>query len=584
MKYELLGNYTGDLIETILNNRGIFDVEKILNPTNENDTNVYELPNITQGIELYMKNLTKKILVLVDSDVVGFTSAAIIYKYTKYLNPLAEINYYVHEKKAHGLTKKFMSYVDESKPDLIIVTDAGTNDIEQRETIVNKGIDLLIIDHHNEDKFTNNGGILINNHANFPMNEINKNLTGAGMVFLFCKALEMKHQTGKLDCLKDLTMLGLIGDSASLIDNEIRKICYDGIKNVNSNLIKTFCYENKKDENNLTFKDLSFGGIIPSINAVVRVGDLSERNLVFKALADLDMDYFEIVSKRKLNKETRKYEMIDFNYNIYQLALDAGDKCKNKQNKILNSELKKSEAQFNSETGIQIFVTDEENKGLTGLIANKLKSQWEQPVLVLWMNEEKTLYNGSLRGHEKTMPSLKKWCMETRLFEFIQGHDNAAGLALKVENLDALIEKAKNVKSEEILYKIDVLYQENVNVNHIFELHNNKHIFGNGINEPLFMVKDLNVVNHGITWSKNTLRLKCGDVTYIKFGTNEEEYEKIKAENQEFATFDVVGRFEVNEWNGRKFPQVVINDLEIKTKKQENIFENVMTFDYGMFA
>lgn len=584
MKYQLLGNYTGDLIETILHNRNIFDVGKILNPTNENDTNVFDLPNIYEGVEIYTKNLTNKILILVDSDVDGFTSAAIIYKYTKYLNPLAEINFYVHDNKAHGLTKKFINHIDEIKPNLVIVTDAGTNDIEQREEIINKGIDLLIIDHHNEERETKNGGIMINNHANFPQNDINKHLTGAGMTFLFCKALEDKFNTGKLDKLKDLAMLGLIGDSANLIDNEIRRLCFDGIKNVNSNLLKTFCIENNKNEDNLTFKDLSFGGIIPLINAVVRVGDIDERKLVFKALVDLDTDYFEVVSKRKLNKETRKYEMKDFNYNIYQLALDAGDKCKNKQNKVLTSEMKKSEKQFNSETGIQIFVTNQENKGLTGLIANKLKSQWEQPTLVLWVNDDKTVYNGSLRGHEKTMASFKNWCEQTELFDLIQGHDNAAGVVLKTENLDKLIEKAKCVEAEEMSYKIDMMYQDNANINHIFELHNNKHIFGNGIDEPLFAIKDLKVKKSQITWTKNTLRLKADNITYIKFGVNEQEYENLKAGNQEIATFDVVGRFEVNEWNGRKFPQVIIVDYETKTEKEENIFGNTSFFDYGMFA
>ena len=583
MKYELLGKYNGMLIETILHNRGITDTKKILNPTHENDTNVLDLPNINLAVRTFVKNLSKKILILVDSDVDGFTSSAIIYKYIKFANPLADVNYFVHSKKSHGITKEFMGYVAQHKPDLIIVPDAGTNDTENRQQLIKNGIDLIIIDHHEEEKLTENGGILINNHAKFPENNINKNLTGAGMTYLFCKAVEMEVQTGRLNQLMDLAMLGLIGDSADLTDNEVRRMCVDGLKNINSQLIKTL-YEEKSD--NLIFKDLSWGGIIPLINSVVRVGETDERKLIFKALVDLDLGYTEIVQKRKLNKETRKYEVIDFEYNIYQLAIDAGEKSKNKQNRILNAELKKSDSQFNSETGIQIFITENEDaKGLTGLIANKLKSQWEQPTLVMWLSDDKTVYNGSLRGYEKTMPNFKKWCLDTGLFDLVQGHDNAAGIVLKAENLDKLIECAKNVESEEMKYKIDILYQENVNVSHVFELDNNKHIFGNGIDEPLFMVKNLKVPAHSISWSKKTLKLKAGEMTYIKFGVSEEEYKELKAKISNYGSFDVVGRFEVNEWGYRKYPQMIITEYELLTETKTDTFESVPTpFDYGMFA
>lgn len=587
MKYELLGKYTGNLIETILYNRKIFDVEKILKPTNENDTDVLKLPNIDIGVKTYIKNLPKKILFLVDSDVDGFASAATIYKYTKFANPFANTDFYVHPDKAHGITPKFINYIQNNKPDLVIITDGGTNDIEKREEIVAMGCDLIIIDHHAEVFYTDKGGVLINNNATFPKNDINPNLTGAGMTYLFCKAVEKTLNTGKLEQLLDLATLGLIGDSASLIDNEVRKICFDGINNINSNLLKTFCQEKGKDVDNLTFKDLSWGGIIPLINSVVRVGEVDQRVLVFKALADIDSDYSEIVSKRKLNKETRKYEMIDFNFNIYQLAIDAGEKCKNKQNSSLNPQLKTCETQFNPKAGVQIFITEKDDRGLTGLLANKLKSLWEQPTLVLWYDEEKELYNGSLRGYEKVLPDFNKWCLDTELFEFVQGHPNAAGVAIKAKNLQALKELTEQVTPQEIVHKIDILYQNEVNVNHIFELNNNKYIFGNGIDDPLFMIKNAKIPAYGITWSKSTLRLKVGEVTYIKFGVSEDEYNELKSKTKDFGLFDLVGRFEVNEWNGRQFPQVVLNDFELlnnATEQQNSIFDSTPTIDYGIFS
>lgn len=593
MKYNLLGNnYSSDsLIKSILKNRGIQNVDKIICPTHEDDTNVNELPNIKQGIEMLQRNLTKHILLLVDSDVDGNTSAAIMLKYIKFINPLANVSYYIHSRKAHGITNEFLEYVKEKMPDMIIITDAGTNDVANREIISNQmGIDLLIIDHHAEGFYTEKGGILINNHSTCPKNNINKNLTGAGMTFLFCKALEQIYNTGRLNSLIDLAMMGLIGDSASLLDNEIRRMCFDGLDNINSNLVKTFYDEMSKNIDSLIFKDLSYGGIIPLINSIIRVGSLKDRQLVFKALADLDMNYSEIVTKRKLNKETRKYEMVEFNYNIYQLAIDAGVKCKNNQQKLLKPTLEEAEQQYNPNASIQIFVTSEENKNLTGLIANRLKSDWKAPTIVVWLNEEGTMYNGSLRGYEETLPNFKEWCKSTGLFTLVQGHDNAAGVQLPAINMMDLMALAeKNFEKIEKSYDIDLLYDGTVDTSHVFELNNYQYLFGNGLEEPLALVKNLKVAISDIQYSKKTLRLKCGNMTYIKFGVSEEEYDNlIKKINGHFATFEVVGTFKINEYYGRIFPQMAINDFELIEQTHESFGDvfggNSENIDYGIFA
>ena len=74
-----------DLIESIMLNRGIDNIQLYLNPTNENDTDLSQIPFINEAIELIKKNIGKEILILVDSDADGNTSAAIMYKYLKSL-------------------------------------------------------------------------------------------------------------------------------------------------------------------------------------------------------------------------------------------------------------------------------------------------------------------------------------------------------------------------------------------------------------------------------------------------------------------------------------------------------------------
>ena len=569
-------NSRNNLLRDILIKRGVMDVDKLINPTSENDTTIEDMQQIHDALTMYKRNLSKTILILVDSDADGYSSAAIMYKYTKMVNPLAKVKFFVHSVKTHGLTNEFMAYALQTRPDMIIVPDAGTNDIAQREKLQAEGIDLLIIDHHEEDKHTDCGGILINNHANFPKNNINKNLTGAGMAYTVCKMFDqLDFNTNRYKELRDLAMVGLIGDCASLIENETRNICLNGLKNIHSNMIKTVIETNNQNIDSVTFKNMQWGGIVPLINAVVRIGTREERELMFKALADIETDYFKVVEKRKLNKETRKYEMVPFNLNSYQLAIEAAAECKKRQEKIIKAELKSADSQFNPKAGIQIFkITTDEGKSLTGLIASKLTSLWQQPVLVIWeLNGE---YIGSLRGYEKSIKSLKNWCMNTGLFTLAQGHDNAAGIQFPVENLDKIIKETENVEYEGFVYEVDYLYESfDIIKEDIFNISNNSFIFDNGLQQPIFGVKEIPVNADTAAWSKNTLRIKIDGVTFIKFKVSEDEYLELIKNNG--STIDVVGTFSVNEWKGMKFPQMMIDEFEIN----ENTERIQM---YGIFA
>ena len=574
MKFKQKQRLSADLIESIMLNRGINNIDLYLNPTNENDTVLSEIPNISETIKTFQKNIGNDILILVDSDADGMTSAAIMYKYLKFVNPFAKVRYFIHEHKTHGLTPQFMEHVRDTKPAFIIVPDAGTNDIEQREEVVSMGIDLLVIDHHNEDKTTDKGGILINNHANYPKNDINKHFTGAGMTYLVCKALDkFLFNTGKIEFLKDLAMVGMIGDCALILENEIRNLCINALKDINSNMIKNVIDENKQDIDKVTFMDMQYGGIIPLINSIVRIGTVEEKELMFKALADIETDYFTVVEKRKLNKETRKYEKVPFKLNIYQLASDTARSCKARQDKIVAEEMKLADKQFNPNTGIQVYVVQtDECKPLTGLLANKLTSKWQQPVIAVW--EIDGCYSGSLRGWEKTLSNFKQWCEGTGLFNLVQGHGNAAGVVFDLDKLEQIRKCGENLEPEEIYYEVDAIYNEKASFYDVMNVGQNIHLFKNGVEEPLFAVTNLQLTQTNAKWSKNTMRIYMDGITYIKFKVSEDEFNELIEEQSKI---DIIGKFSINEWNGRQYPQFMIEDYE-------KVEEQPLSINFGIFA
>ena len=101
--------------------------------------------NIFQGYNLFEEiiNLApdKRILLVVDSDVDGFTSSAIMYTYLKRVNPNLQIDYILHEGKGHGLSDVIDTILEgEDNLRYVIVPDSSSNDYVFHERLGAQGI------------------------------------------------------------------------------------------------------------------------------------------------------------------------------------------------------------------------------------------------------------------------------------------------------------------------------------------------------------------------------------------------------------------------------------------------------------
>lgn len=82
------------------------------------------------------------------------------------------------------------------------------------------------------------------------------------------------------------------------------------------------------------------------------------------------------------------------------------------------------------------------------------------------------------------------------------------------------------------------------------------------------MIKNLSVTKENLTLMKGTtlkITLPNSEVTLIKFGSSNEEYEELYSDLG-CVIIDVVGTCDINSWNMK--PQIKILDFEIKEKKQ----------------
>ena len=100
MKVKLANpNFYNNFVENLLKFRGIQNVADYMQPTKDYLQPPDNLKNIGAAAALYTRVVLNdgKILIVVDSDVDGYTSAAIMYQYTKRLNPNCTVEYWLHE-------------------------------------------------------------------------------------------------------------------------------------------------------------------------------------------------------------------------------------------------------------------------------------------------------------------------------------------------------------------------------------------------------------------------------------------------------------------------------------------------------
>ena len=100
-------------------------------------------------------------LLVVDSDCDGYTSAALVYNYLYNLFPAFVQNHIfiqIHDDKFHGIELSEVT----SKIKFVIVPDASSNQYEEHAALAERGVDILILDHH-EAEMESSHACVINN-------------------------------------------------------------------------------------------------------------------------------------------------------------------------------------------------------------------------------------------------------------------------------------------------------------------------------------------------------------------------------------------------------------------------------------
>lgn len=567
MQYKLIGknDYLINPIETILHNRGIKNIEDFLNVNLKHTYHYSKLKNIDMAVKCLLKHLQNNniIFIQIDSDFDGFSSASLLYNYIKLIYPQSNIIWEVPEGKEHGIDIDKIN----DNVSLVIIPDAGSNDLEQHKILKERGIDCLILDHHKIDKKESTDAIIVNNQiGNYPNHE----LSGVGVVYKFCQALDDELNMQYADNFLDLVACGNIADVMDLRSLETRYYVLKGLKNINNPFLKElFVKQSYSTKGIINIINCAFY-IAPLVNACVRFGTQEEKENMFKAFIG--------------SNETLPYKKRGTKEEIQQPITEAMARiCTNikaRQNRERDKNLIVLEERIQEKKLLEnkiliIDVTNILEKTLTGLVAGQLAEKYKRPVILLRYNEKKNHYGGSARGYEKgVIKNIQQFLLDSHKFLYALGHPNACGIGITFDNIikanDIFNEKLKDVVFEDI-YDVDFIIPSN-NINKEFILNMNKYsnIWGGGIDEPLICFSGIIIIANDVAIlgkEQNTIKFTYRDIEFIKFNCNEEQINNIK-NTAKTVEVDIVGRCGVNEYKGNISAQVIISDFNVKKTKK----------------
>lgn len=555
-----------DPIKSVFQNKGISeeDMKWFLNPTAfSHDASLIE--NMDKGVDFLLEHIKNdnQIEIIVDGDIDGYSSAAILIGYLRKTFPefsKNKLRYHLHSPDIkHGIETDLVP--NDTK--LLIVPDAGSGEYEKHDELAKRGIEILILDHHSAPHYSDNALVV-----NSTMSESypTEALSGAGVVYRFIEKLDQKLQLNNASQFQALASIGLIGDAMPMSDKEARWLVNQGLENINNDFLNEMIKSTLDEKVRLSPTVISYK-ILPLINALLRVGTQQEKEELMLAL--LDHKETSINPKlRKANKEEQWHQR------VARLCRNAYGRQRRLRDKIVEElKIQIEEEDLNNNRFLVVEIKGEFELSMSGYIASMLTNQYRKPVMVLRKDKDGLLV-GSCRGYDSLMITTKSFINKLNLFNLAAGHEQAFGLQIDRDKFKLLNESINKALEETELqegYLVDLILPANsMDKKLVNEFEKYSHIWGKNIEPPVIAVEKVE-----FNLSDMLLMGKTGDmmkqtvngISYIKFN-NIGSLLDLKNDGKN-AVVNVVGKTGINHWRGNAEPQFIIDSLEIVEVKDQ---------------
>ncbi|HET7628348.1 MAG TPA: single-stranded-DNA-specific exonuclease RecJ [Bacillales bacterium] len=535
------------LVAQLLINRSMNTIERAERFLNVNDqpfNDPFLMKGMRETVDRIQQAITnqEKILVFGDYDADGVTSTAILMSVLREIG--ANADYYVPNRftEGYGPNVPALHNAKEEHQTLVITVDTGISAIDEAEAARELGLDFIITDHHQPPTRLPNAFSIVNPHQEdclYPF----KGLSGAGVAFKLAHAL-----LGRVpEHLLDLTVAGTIADLVPLVE-ENRLIAVRGLTQLEHTerpglraLLDVSGIAGKK----LTAEDVGFT-IGPRLNAVGRLD--SATPAVRLLLTDKEEEADELANVLEETNRARK-RLVD---------------------EIADETMEQIEREFPPEDHWFLLAAKEGwNPGVIGIVASRLVERYHRPAIVMSIDEKTGLAKGSARSIEG-FDMYRHLAQCSDCLDAFGGHPMAAGMTVKNDRIGEL-RRRLNELAREGLTEADLVPTKHVDVVcsvddvslSLIEQMSRLEPFGTDNPPPTVWIENARLtqikkVGSDANHLKAVLSGSETSVDAIGF-----QWGSIGDELSINAKTSVVGRLQVNEWNGFRKPQIVLEDVSV---------------------
>ena len=371
----------------------------------------------------------EKILVYGDYDVDGTTAVSLVYSFLR-RHAKAVVDFYIPERydEGYGVSYKGIDWAAENGFKLIITLDCGIKANEKVEYAREKGIDMIICDHHLPENELPKAVAVLDpkrDDCHYPFDD----LSGCGVGFKLVQGYAQKYDIpfDSLIPLMDLLVVSIASDLVSVTD-ENRILAHYGLKQLNVDPRKglmAMIQLSGLEPGHLTIDDIVFK-IGPRINAA---GRMETGRIAVELLTATD-----VATATRIGAEINEHN----------------NERKNIDRRITQEALEMVESGNCLSSGKATIVYNPLwHKGVVGIVASRLVEAFYKPTVVFTKSQGGFVTGSARSVHGFDLYGAIESCAD--LLENFGGHLYAAGLTLKEENLPEFCERMEKFISEAII-------------------------------------------------------------------------------------------------------------------------------------
>lgn len=536
------------LIANLLAVRGIETIEEA-QAFLKIDIDQFHDPFLMDGMKESVERIHKavesqeKILIFGDYDADGVSSTTVMYYALKELG--ADFDYYIPNRftEGYGPNEPALRKAKEEGYSLVVTVDTGISAVHEAAVAKKIGLDFIITDHHEAPPVLPDAYSIINPKkpgCTYPFS----GLAGVGVAFKVAHALHGKPPMHLLD----YACIGTIADLVPLID-ENRVIAKMGIEALSKTdkiglqeLLKAAGLYDKE----LSAEDVGFA-IGPRVNAAGRLGSAMP---VVELFTSSDREESAMLAQEldSVNKERQGIV-----------------------NEITKEAIAMVEEQFPPEHNeVLVLAKEGWNPGVIGIVASRLVEKFYRPTIVLCLDPEKETAKGSARSI-KGFDMFENLSESRDILPHFGGHPMAAGMTLSMHDVNELrnrlIKQAKTcltqedflpVTSIDLTADLDEISLETV------EMLSTLAPFGVGNPSPRILIEEVPIREmKKIGSQSNHLKLQVGNGEMSVLDCIGFQKGSLLDEMTPYSLLSLVGQIQLNEWNGYRKPQLLLEDLSV---------------------